>query len=62
MYANLRILRIYVCVSKIIVIIGHKAITLQIVALQEIGEESYRIKLSALFHDLHLYSRQLGNM
>ena len=25
-------------------------------------EESYRIKLSALFHDLHLYSRQLRNM
>ena len=62
MYANLRILYIYVCVSKTIVIIGHKAITLQILALQEIREESYRIKLSALFHDLHLYSKQLRNI
>ena len=62
MYANLRIFYIYVCVSKTIVIIGYKAITLRILALQEIREESYRIKLSALFHDLHLYSKQLGNM
>ena len=51
----------YTC-RKTIVIIGHKAITFKIVIKQEIGEESYRIKLSALFHDLHLYSRQPRNM
>ena len=62
MHVNFRILHIHACSSKTIVIIGYKVITLQIVVLQEIREESYRIKLSALFHDLHLYSRQLRNM